>query len=457
LFARHGVTQPSTDNGADMSPRPETGDPTAAARAILADFGKRAWRRPLQQSELDRLMKLFALAREQKAGFAECIKLPMKAMLVSPNFLFIGNAGATPNQDAADVRPIDEFTLAARLSYFLWSSMPDDELLGLAENGRLRSHLESQVTRMLASPKARALVDNFAGQWLEFRGLENFTPDKDAFPDFSPAIRSAMQTETATFMEYIMRNDRSISEMLTADYTFVNDVLAQYYGLPEVRGEEFVKVSLAGTPRRGILTQGSVLLLTSNPTRTSPVKRGKWVLDNLLGMPPPPPPPNVPALEEGGKRQFTGTLRQQMEQHRANPVCASCHATMDPIGFSLENFDGAGMWRDKEGTAHVDASGELVTGDKFSGAAELERILAVQQRDNFLGCVSEKILTYALGRGLEYYDRPTLDQMVDDLKRNGDSFHRIVMDTVMSYPFQMTRGTKVQLTDPPAPTEAAGP
>jgi hypothetical protein len=239
------------------------------------------------------------------------------------------------------------------------------------------------------------------------------------------------------FFDYVMRQDRSVFDFLTGDYTFVNDDLANYYGLPAVSGDEFQKVSLAGTPRRGVLTQGSVLVLTSNPTRTSPVKRGKWVLENLLGTPPPPPPPNVPVLDE--EKELTGTLRQQMEQHRADPICASCHARMDPIGFSLENFDAAGLWRDTDNSSPIDSSGTLLTGESFHGAAELTQILADKKRTDFLRCLSEKMLTYALGRGLEYYDRAATDQIIAQLEKGGDKFSVLMLGVVNSVPFQEMR------------------
>ncbi len=446
LWARHQVNLTAGDAPAAAAPTAVT------ARAVLADFARRAWRGPVAPAELDRLMRLYDLARTQGDSFAGGVKLAMKAVLVSPHFLFLGAprpaaggapasrpaAGAAPTDFPVPV-PLDDHTLAARLSYFLWSSTPDDELLDLADHGRLHANLTAQVRRMLASPKARALVDNFAGQWLQFRSLQNFQPDKTLFPGFDPPLREAMQHETERFFEQVMRDDRSVFDFLTGDYTFVNGRLAKFYGLPGVVGEEFQRVSLAGTPRRGVLTQGSVLTLTSNPTRTSPVKRGKWVLENLLGTPPPPPPPNVPALDDE-HRQLTGTLRQQMEQHRANPVCAACHARMDPIGFGLENFDATGAWRDQDAGTPIDASGRLVTGDKFAGAAGLATLLATSRRADFLHCLADKMLTYALGRGTEYYDRPALDQIVQDMDRNGDKFSSLILAVAQSLPFQMRRG-----------------
>ncbi len=420
----------------------------ATARAILAPFTRRAWRRPVDPAELDRLMKLYSLAREQGDSFEAGVKLAMKAVLVSPHFLFLGDT-RVPAVKSPEPQPLDDFALASRLSYFLWSSLPDDELLDLAERGQLRANLTAQVRRMLASPKARALVDNFAGQWLQFRSLETFQPDKKLFPDYDPALRIAMQRETELFFENVMREDRSVFDFLTGDYTFVNARLAKFYGLPGVTGEEFQKVSLAGTPRRGVLTQASVLTLTSNPTRTSPVKRGKWVLENILGTPPPPPPPTVPSLDDAS-RQLTGTLRHQMEEHRANPSCASCHARMDPIGFSLENFNAIGAWRDQDGGAPIDASGKLVSGDTFTGSAQLVQLLAEKKRRDYLHCLAEKMLTYALGRGPEYYDRPALDQIVETLDKNQDRFSGLVLAIAESFPFQMRRGDQ-----PPAPALAA--
>jgi hypothetical protein len=433
---------------------------TARAREIISQFALRAWRRPAEPAEIDRLMKLDDLALKNGDSFAAGVKLAMKAVLVSPRFLFRDGAPSpgimagqpasqiiktslekTPSANPADTQslgvPVDEYTLATRLSYFLWSSTPDDELLSLAEHNQLRAHLGDQIKRLLASPKSRALVDNFAGQWLQFRSLDTFEPDPKMFPDFTPALRTEMSEETADFFDYIMRQDRSVMDFLTADYTFVNEDLANFYGLNGVTGDAFQKVSLVGTPRRGVLTQGSVLVLTSNPTRTSPVKRGKWVLDNLLGTPPPPPPPNVPVLDE--ENQLTGTLRQQMEQHRANPTCASCHARMDPIGFGLENFDAVGQWRDKDGDAPVDASGTLSSGETFKNAADLMGILASKKKADFLRCLSEKMLTYGLGRGLEYYDRPATDKIIAEVDANGDKFSALITAVVDSVPFQQVR------------------
>ncbi|MES1167251.1 MAG: DUF1588 domain-containing protein, partial [Pseudomonadota bacterium] len=295
-----------------------------------------------------------------------------------------------------------------------------------------------QVRRLLASPKAQALVANFAGQWLEIRKLKFAEPDKQIFPSFDDSLRTAMRQETEKFFEYIMRDDRSVMEFLTADYTFVNERLAKHYGLPGVSGDELRMVSLHDTPRRGVLTQASVLTIASNPTRTSPVKRGKWVLENLLGTPPPPPPPNVPDLPNDGK-VVTGSLRHQMEEHRANPTCASCHSRMDPIGFGLENFDAIGAFRVKDGEFAVDAGGKLSTGETFANAAELVGILSEKRRELFLRNLAEKMLIYSLGRGVERADRPAIDRIVQQLSAGGNRFSALVLAITKSVPFDQQR------------------
>ncbi len=419
--------------------------PGATAQRILSEFTRRAWRRPVQAAEIDRLMALYRKAREEGDSFEAGIKLAMKAVLISPHFLFIGDTTGSTHPSAEPQR-LDDYALASRLSYFLWSSMPDDELLDLAEHGQLRNSLSKQVRRMLASPNAHALVENFAGQWLQIRSLETFAPDKQLFPDFDPSLRVAMQKETELFFEHVMTEDRSLFDFITGDYTFVNSRLAKFYGLSGVVGDGFQKVSLAGTPRRGVLTQASVLTLTSNPTRTSPVKRGKWVLENLLGTPPPPPPPNIPELDDKS-RKLAGTLRQQLEQHRTNATCASCHARMDPIGFGLENFNAIGGWRDKDGDNAIDASGKLSGGDSFSGAPELVKILAEKRRWEFLHCLSDRMLTYALGRGVEYYDRPVLDRIVQQVESGNDKFSALILAVAESFPFQNCRGGTAHSAD----------
>jgi hypothetical protein len=386
--------------------------PPNRAKQFLETFTRRAYRRPVTRKELDRLVDL---------GKGD-ITVALRAILVSPHFLYRGEP------------TLDEYALASRLSYFLWSSMPDEELFAHARKRTLRKNLEQQVRRMLADAKASALTENFAGQWLQFRNLANITPDQRMFMSFDETLRESMRKETEMFFARIVREDRSILEFLTADETFVDRRLARHYGIDGVRGDQFELVSLRGTPRRGVLTHGSVLALTSNPTRTSPVKRGKWVLDNLLNAPPKPPPPNVPELKEG--KELTGTLRQRMEQHRADLLCASCHERMDAIGFALENFDAIGRWRDKDGDLPIDA-----TSDEFNGPQELLASLAAEKKDQFVRCLVDKMLTYALGRGLERYDKCAMDRICRNLARQDYKFSALILEIVKSAPFQMRGGS----------------
>ncbi|HXJ57049.1 MAG TPA: DUF1592 domain-containing protein [Verrucomicrobiae bacterium] len=406
------------------------------ARAIIARFASRAFRRPARLDEVDRLAGLAERALKQGETFQRSVELALQAVLISPHFLFRGELQPDPNNPHA-VHPIDEYALASRLSYFLWSSMPDSELFDLVAAGKLRANLERQVRRMLQDPKAMALVQNFAGQWLQLRNLRVATPDAKTFPAYDEALRSAMQTETETFFEHVMRADRSVLDFLGANYTFVNERLARHYGIAGVAGDKFQKVSLRGTGRAGVLTQGAILTFTSNPTRTSPVKRGKYVLENILGTPPPPPPPNVPELKE---TKLTGTLRQRMEQHRENPTCASCHARMDPIGFGFEHFDGIGAWRQQDDTFPIDSAGQLVSGESFRSATDLVDILMKEKRAEFVRCLADKMLTYALGRGLEFYDKCALDGITAQMARKNYRFSSLVLAIVNSIPFQERRG-----------------
>jgi hypothetical protein len=389
--------------------------------------------------EVNRLLALFRVAESQGDSFDNGIALALQAILTSPHFIFRVERDRGPNRLLPHL--INEFELATRLSYFLWSSMPDEELLALAGQSALRKpgNLEKQVRRMLNDAKARALVENFAGQWLQLRNLRNVAPDPGLFPAFDEALRSAMLKETELFFESVLKEDRSILDFLTADYTFVNERLARHYGIPGVQGDQFRRVSLTGSPRGGVLTQASVLTVTSNPTRTSPVKRGKWILENILGTPPPPPPPGAGELSEDKKVVLSGTLRQRMEQHRANPNCATCHQRMDPLGFGFENFDAIGAWRERDGQFSIDSSGVLPSGQSFKGPGELKAILK-SQREAFARCLSEKMLTYALGRGLEPYDKCTVEQLAGILAKNNYKFSNLVVEIVKSDPFQMRRG-----------------
>ena len=415
-------------------------DREAAARKILHAFATRAYRRPVKADEVDRLVKLFQFADQPGESFESAVKHALKAVLVSPHFLFRIERDAEPNNPEA-VHAVSQFELATRLSYFLWSSMPDEELFKLARENKLREPgvLETQDRRMLKDPKASALVENFAGQWLMLRSVATMTPDRNAYRAFDNALRTAIIRETELYFDHVMREDRSVLEFLDSDYTFVNDRLARHYGLQGSFGRDFQKVKLTDRARGGILTHASILTVTSNPTRTSPVKRGKWILENILGTPPPPPPPDVPELEDDPKAVLTGSLRQRMEQHRDNPNCSVCHAKLDPLGFGLENFDGIGAFRSMDGKFKIDPAGELPDGSKFSSPAELRKVL-VAKGDQFRKNLAEKMLTYALGRGLEWYDRCVIEDVVKGLKAGDDRFSALIIAVVKSDAFQKRRG-----------------
>ncbi len=417
------------------------GDRMTVARKALEAFVLRAYRRPAEEEEIERLLGFLAMPeKDDPYAFEQGLKLAFSAVLASPHFLFRGEMQVDPDNPAGNYL-IDEFALATRLSFFLWSSTPDDRLLELAGKGELRANLDAEIGRMMADGKTRALTENFAGQWLQLRNVELVSPDRKRFRDFDSALARDMRRETELVFERIVREDRSVMEFLTADYSYVNERLAGYYGIPEVKGGDFKLVSLRGTPRGGILTHASILTLTSNPTRTSPVKRGKWVLENILGTPPPEPPPNVPALEERRRGDGGGdTLRQRLEKHREDPNCAACHALMDPIGFAFENFDATGRWRDKDGDAGIDSAGELVSGEKFKDSAELRTILASEKKGDFVRCLSERMLTYALGRGLEFYDKCATKEIVRRVEENDYRFSALVRAVVDSVPFQYRRG-----------------
>ena len=423
--ARKRVLAHETENNAEK---------ITVARRNINEFAERAWRRPLTQDEQNRLFRLMQYAFVQGAEVEEIFETVVAGILAHPNFLF--RVEQDPGEDKPDgIRRLSDFELASRLSYFLWSSMPDSQLFQLARDGKLSQPtiLKKQVTRMLADQKSAALVENFAGQWLQLRDVEVLQPDPKLFPNFDPPLRTAMKQETEEFFLHIMRENRSVLEFLTADYTFANARLARHYGMEGVEGDQFQRVAL-GPRRRGVLTQASILLLTSNPTRTSPVKRGKWILDNILAEPPPPPPPDVPELDEDA--ETLGSLREQMEQHRSNPTCAVCHRKMDALGFGLENFDAIGGWREKDGKYSINPAGELPDGAKFSGAADLMQILADSKKDEFLRCLSAKLLTYALGRGLDSWDRCAIREITDQLRQDDNRFHTLVMAIVLSEPFQ---------------------
>jgi len=413
-------------------------------RRIVAHLARLAFRRPVTTQETDTLMAQAARAKARGDSFNEQIVLAIEAMLVSPKFLFrIEQDPGPKNQTvtAGNYR-LNDYELASRLSYFMWSSMPDDELLHAADQGLLRqtAGLNAQVRRMLKDPKMDRFVENFGGQWLQIRELESHKPDFYKYPLFDEYLRMSMVKETQLFFGNIIREDRTIMDFIDADYTFVNEYLGQYYGLRDVKGPDFRKASLASTNRRGLLGQASVLTASSYPNRTSVVLRGKWVLENLLNAPPPPPPPNVPNLDDA-KIAADATLRERMDAHRNNAICASCHSRMDPIGFGLENFDAVGNWREKDGKT-IDASGTLPDGRTFHGPVELTRLLR-EDGDAFARCLAEKMTIYALGRGLEPYDKPAIDKMVAGLKTGQYRFSSLVTEIADSMPFQMRKAVPV--------------
>ncbi len=411
----------------------------ACARTILSNLARRAFRRPVGAADIQPLMAFYEKGRA--TDFDSGIQRALEALLVSPDFLFRVEkdpARFTPGK----AYPVSDVELASRLSFFLWSTLPDDQLLDLAERGRLRNStvLLQQVQRMLADPRSDTLISNFAGQWLHLRNIETATPDPVIFP-FDEALRSAFMKETELFVASIIREDRSLLDLLTADHTFVNERLAEHYGIPKVYGSQFRRVTLTDANRRGLLGKGSILTVTSYPNRTSVVQRGKWILENLLGTPPPPPPPDVPELvaKKDGKAL---SLREQMEQHRANAVCAACHGRMDPIGFALENYDGVGKWRDQDSGVVIDATGKLPDGTEFSGPAGLTELMVSKYREDFVRTATEKLMTYALGRGVEYYDTPTIRAIARQAAQNNFRMSTLILSIVQSTPFQFRRASE---------------
>lgn len=409
------------------------------ADTILRRFASRAYRRPVAKADVRGLKRLAALVERQGDSFEEGIELAIGAVLVSPNFLFRierGRDRADPNA----LQYVNDFELASRLSYFLWSTMPDEELFALARAEELRNPetLSAQVERMIADERSEAFVSNFAGQWLELRNLGLVRRRREQFPDFDRQLRRAMATESYLFFGAILRENRSILNFLDSNFTFANERLAEHYGWPGVEGEDHRRITLFGEQRGGVLTQASVLTLTSYPTRTSPVLRGAWVLENILGTVPPPPPEEVPPLEDD-PRKIEGTLREQLEAHRSGALCASCHSRFDPLGFGLENYDATGAWRTEERGFPVDSSGVLPTGESFEGSAELRRIL-VTHPEKFVRTLTEKVLTYALGRGVEVFDRPVVAAIEERVAEDGYRFQTLIREIVLSVPFRMRRG-----------------
>ena len=414
------------------------GEETACAERIVSAFVRRAYRRPVVAADRAKPLKFYHEAKEA-GGFEAGIGSALSAILVSPEFLF------RIERDPADVAPkttypISDVELASRLSFFLWSSIPDEELLGIAQRGELHRPkvLESQVRRMLADPRSSSLVENFAAQWLHLRNLESFTPDLRLFPDFDDNLRDAFRRETELHFEALLREDRTVLDLIKTDHTFLNERLAKHYGIPNVYGSRFRRVALDSESRRGgLLRQGSILTVTSYATRTSPVIRGHWLLGNLLGTPPPPPPANIPNLKENTVSE-TLPMRARLSAHRANAACASCHDLMDPVGFALENFDAIGRWRLTENGLPIDASGGLPDGSRFTGVTGLEDAL-LKHPELFVGTLTEKLLTFALGRGMSENDAPAVRRIVRDAQRDGNHFSSIVLGIVKSSPFTLRK------------------
>lgn len=419
------------------------------ARAILDRYATRAFRRPLAAGESDRFLALYDAGLKKGKTFAGAVRQGLWAILVSPHFLFRVELDTT-QRDATGACRLNDWELASRLSYFLWSSMPDAPLLDLAASGKLKEPavLKEQARRMLADPRARALVDNFAGQWLGLRRLELIQPDHELFPTFNETLRRAMIDEAWTFFERLVRDDRSILELVDADYTYLNEPLARHYGIKGITGERMRRVELKDPNRGGVMTMAGVLTITSHPTRTSAVKRGKWILDEILGAPPPPPPPNVPELNEASKNRPDAkalSLRQRLELHRADPQCFGCHKRMDVLGLGLENYDPIGRWRESESGKKIDVAGVLPTGERFSTPGQLKKILA-GCKDDFARAMAEKMLVFALGRATERGDRLEIKRIAEGLRRNEYRFSTLIEEVVASYPFRYRR---------PPPREAA--
>ena len=416
-------------------------DESACVSKILSSLARRAFRRNVTAADVRPLLDTYTAAR-QKQGFEAAVAAALREVLLAPDFLF--RLEFDPPAAAPDsVHPVSDFELASRLSFFLWSSIPDDELLDVAGSGKLRDSdiLKRQVQRMLADPRAATLADSFAAQWLGLRGLASFQPDRKAYPEFDPALKAAFQQETRLFIRSVLRNNRSVLDLLGADYTYLNDRLARNYGIPGVVGPAFRRVSLAGNAqRRGLLGQGGILMLTSHSTKTSPVLRGVWVLDNLLNSPPPPPPADVPPLDEspaGGRKL---TTREQVERHRADPGCASCHDRIDPLGFALENFDVLGRWRTEDEGEVIDPSGSLPFGETFSGPEGLRNLL-LSHPEQFLRATVEHLMTYGLGRELDARDQPAVRKVLQDTEANNYRFQDLILGVVTSAPFQLRHST----------------
>jgi hypothetical protein len=430
---------------------PDESEETSCASRILGEVAHRAFRRPVTAKDLTAPMAFFKQGRADSGSFEGGIRNGIIAILASPKFLYRAEPPPSGLAPGTNYR-LSDLELASRLSFFLWSTVPDDELLRLAEQGKLKDPkvYEDQVRRLLASEKSGSLVANFASEWLRLRDIDTIDPDPFIYPNFDPSLRTAFRRELELFVDSIQREDRSVLDLLTANYTFVNERLALHYGIPNVRGEEFRRVTLPDSKRYGLLGKGAVLMVTSYANRTSVVLRGNYILENIVGTPPSPPPPNVPAFKENKEGEKPHTVRETMEMHRANPVCNGCHGIIDPLGFALENFDTVGAWRDKDRFTRtaIDASGKLVDGTAINGPDDLRKAL-ISHSDEFVETMTEKFLMYALGRGLTPYDMPTVRKIVRDAARHNYRFSSIVMGIVESKPFQMERTPEEAPKTPP--------
>jgi hypothetical protein len=427
----------------------------ACVEKIVANLAHHAYRRPATKQEVASLMKFVAMAKASGQSTEQGIQLALEAMLVSPEFLFRVERDPNP-LDPEKAHRLSDTELATRLSYFLWSSMPDDELLTVAEAGKLKdpATLDAQVKRMMTDKKAAAFADNFAGQWLEIRNLDSITPDPQKFKAWTPQLKDEMRTETNMFFQHVLSENRPISEFIDAKYTFLNEDLAKFYGIAGVKGPDFRRVELTTDQRGGVLSQGSVLAVSSYPSRTSPTIRGKYILNNILGTPIPPPPPDVPALDDS-KIGAEVSMRKQLEAHRNNAVCASCHSKMDVLGFGLENYDAIGKWRTMDGKFPIDVGGTMPNGKTFQTAAEMRTILLASM-PQVSRCLIEKIMTYALGRGMQTYDNRSINQIQKTLAADGYRFQTLIFEVVRSLPFQSRRGEwPITKTNPAKPKEIA--
>lgn len=444
---------------ADAAEAAEAAEASDCAQSILTTLGRRAFRRPLTEEDTNQLMSFYRQGASN-GGFEQGIQIALRFMLTSPAFLF--RSEPDPQELAeGTVYPLSDIALASRLSFFLWSSIPDDELLAVAAAGQLiePTVFDQQVERMLQDPKSAALVDNFAAQWLFLRNLKSINPDTRTFPDFDHKLREAFRTETSMFVTNVMRSDSSVVDLLTADYTYVNDRLAAHYGIPNIYGSHFRRVQQIDPKRRGLLGQGSILTVTSYPDRTSPVLRGKWVMENILGAPPPPPPPNIPALPDNNPGLAALSVRERLIEHQVNPACNGCHGVLDPLGFALEGFDAIGRFRTQDASGVIDTSGQLADGTPIADVTSLQTAL-LQKPAVFVDTFTEKLLTYALGRGLEYYDMPVVRDIRANAAAQNYRFSALVKGIVTSTPFRMKKVAQAsdqQTTDLVSNSKGAAP